>query len=233
MPAGQRDHRNPTFRISGMAEMETKAEAPKPVGMSVGRLEAFSDGVFAIAITLLILEIRLPGAPTSDSALTHELLQLWPSYLSYTVSFLLIGMIWINHHRMFHHIRHTDGILLGLNILLLMSVAFLPFPTQVLAEAVRTGHGEHTAAVFYGLALVIGGIFYNAVWCYASIGHRLLADDITPEAAASLRIRWGMGPVLYLVAAAVGWFSAAASLTMYVVLLLLYFFDLRPRRPAG
>ncbi|KAA2250977.1 DUF1211 domain-containing protein [Solihabitans fulvus] len=206
----------------------TKTAARQP--MSVGRLEAFSDGVFAIAITLLILEIRLPGEPESDQALLQELVRLWPSYLSYAVSVLLIGMVWMNHHRMFHHIRQVDGFLLLLNILLLASVTFLPFPTHVLAEAVHVQRGEHTAAVFYGMVLVIGGVFYNALWCYASIGHRLLGDTITPAEAAALRIRWGMGPVVYLVAAAIGLWSAVASLVFYVLLLLFYFLDLRPRR---
>ncbi|WP_412537919.1 TMEM175 family protein [Longispora sp. K20-0274] len=195
--------------------------------MSVGRLEAFSDGVFAIAITLLVLEIRLPAG---EGDLLGRLLHLWPSYLAYVISFLLIGMIWMNHHRMFHHIRRVDGTLLGLNVLLLMSVSFLPFPTHVLAEALHDRHDSQVAAGFYGTVLVIGGVFYNAVWCYASIGHRLLGDTITPAEARTLRIRWGLGPVLYLVATLLGLWSAAASLVLYILLLLFYFFDLRPRR---
>jgi uncharacterized membrane protein len=200
--------------------------------MRTGRLEAFSDGVFAIAITLLILEIRLPAdaGQFDDAALRRALLALWPSYLSYLISFLLIGMIWMNHHRMLHHITRVDGTLLGLNTLLLMNIAFLPFPTRVLAETVGTGHGEHTAAVFYGLVLVIGGVLYNAVWWYASAGHRLLGEHITPREAAVLRTRWGMGPLLYLVATLIGLLSAAASLACYVLLLLLYLIDMRPRR---
>ena len=157
--------------------------------MSVGRAEAFSDGVFAIAITLLVLDIRLPTGTASEPALLGELLGLWPSFLSYAVTFLLIGMIWMNHHRMFHHIHRTDGTLLGLNVLLLMSIAFLPFPTHVLAEAVYSGRGEHVAAVLYGLTLVIGGVFYNAIWWYASNKHRLLGESITPAEATALRLR--------------------------------------------
>ncbi|WP_433245703.1 TMEM175 family protein [Streptosporangium sp. CA-135522] len=197
--------------------------------MSTGRVEAFSDGVFAIAITLLVLEIRLPEEPRSHAHLWEALWGLWPSYLAYVVTFLLIGMIWMNHHRMFNHIRRVDGMLLALNLLLLMDVAFLPFPTHVLAEAITAGEGASAAAVFYGAILVIGGLFFNGLWWYASSRHRHLGDGITPAEARALRIRWGVGPLLYLVATAVGVFSAIASLCLYVFLLAFYFFDMRPR----
>lgn len=229
---GVADAQEPVDRSRDGVPGATSRDAPRHT-MSVARLEAFSDGVFAIAITLLVLELKLPGEPESDSGLLHELLHLWPSYLSYVVSFLLIGMIWMNHHRMFHHIRRVDGMLLGLNNLLLLSVSFLPFPTHVLAESVHAGHGEHVAAVFYGLELVVGGICFNAVWWYASLGHRLIGDTMTPAEASALRLRWGVGPVLYLVAALLGLLSAAASLVMYVGLLVGYYFDLRPRPAAA
>ncbi|MEV1244377.1 TMEM175 family protein [Nonomuraea sp. NPDC049750] len=201
-----------------------------PSAMSTGRLEAFSDGVFAIAITLLVLEIRLPEGWEED--LGGALIGLWPSYLAYVVTFLLVGLVWMNHHRMFHFIYRTDGILLTLNVLLLMDVAFLPFPTHVLAEALRSEHGTQMAAVFYGIVLVIGGIFYNAVWWYSSLGHRHLGAHISPAEARSLRFRWGMGPVLYLVATVIGAFSAVGALVFYVLLLVFYMFDMRPRRKA-
>jgi uncharacterized membrane protein len=113
------------------------------------RLVAFSDGVFAISITLLVLEIK---PPTSDENLLHGLLALWPSYLAYAVTFLFIGQVWANHHVMFDHIRAADRFVLLLNTLLLMVVAFLPFATSVLAEALRSGHGQRTAVAFYGIA---------------------------------------------------------------------------------
>jgi uncharacterized membrane protein len=218
------------------------ANEPAGAVFSTGRVEAFSDGVFAIAITLLILDIRLPDTPESDTrdtgtltdaGLRHELLALWPSYLAYLVSFLLIGMVWINHHRMFHHITHVDGRMLGLNVLLLADVAFLPFPTSVLAQSLRSGSAEHTAAVFYGLVLVIGGVFFNAVWWYAASGHRLLGERITPHEAKVMLRRWTLGPVLYLVAAVIGLFSAVGSLASYVFLLVFYFFDVRPTRSSA
>jgi uncharacterized membrane protein len=115
--------------------------------METNRLEAFSDGVFAIAITLLVLEIKVPPP---DMTLEAGLLRLWPSYLAYTVSFLVIGAIWINHHAMFRHIVRVDETLLLLNVLHLMLIAFLPFPTAVLAEAFHRKAGEPIATAFYG-----------------------------------------------------------------------------------
>jgi uncharacterized membrane protein len=114
-----------------------------------GRLVAFSDAVFAITITLLVLEIR---PPTDYGNLLHGLVALWPSYLAYAVTFLFIGQVWANHHVMFDHIRAADRVVLLVNTLLLMAVAFLPFATSVLAGALRSGDGQRTAVVFYGIA---------------------------------------------------------------------------------
>jgi hypothetical protein len=112
------------------------------------RVVFFSDAVFAIAVTLLVLEIR----PLQDTRhLLHGLAALWPSYLAYTITFLLIGQVWANHHVMFDHIRVADRMVLFLNTLLLMDIAFLPFAASVLADAFRTGHGQRTAVVFHGL----------------------------------------------------------------------------------
>jgi uncharacterized membrane protein len=105
-------------------------------------LVAFSDGVFAITITLLVLEIK---PPTDDANLLHGLAVLWPSYLAYALTFLFIGQVWVNHHVMFDHIRSADRLILLLNTLVLMVVAFLPFATSVLAGATRSGHGQRVA----------------------------------------------------------------------------------------
>src|SRR5438309_2659978 len=120
-----------------------KAGADSPsVHRDTGRLVAFSDAVFAITITLLVLEIR---PPTDFSNLLHGLLALWPSYLAYGVTFLFIGQVWANHHVMFDHIRAADRGVLRLNTVLVTSVAVLPFLTCVLAGAFSSGQGDHTA----------------------------------------------------------------------------------------
>ncbi|MDH6138626.1 putative membrane protein [Kitasatospora sp. GP30] len=192
---------------------------PENFEISTGRLEAFSDGVFAIAITLLILDIKVPQG---DGTLLHRLTQQWPSLGAYVISFLIIGMVWMNHHTMLFYIRRVDRPLMLFNLLLLMNVSFIPFPTHVLAEAMSTGHGEQTAAVFYGLTLTLGGIPFNAVWIYASVGHRHLGRNITPAQAAVMRKHFLMGPIMYLGATLVGLASAVASMTIFGVLLLFY-----------
>jgi TMEM175 potassium channel family protein len=122
---------------------------PPSAHRDTSRLVAFSDAVFAITITLLVLEIR---PPTHYSNLLHDLLALWPSYLAYGVTFLFIGQVWANHHVTFDHIRAADRVVLLLNTLLLMAVAFLPFATSVLAGALRSGHGQRTAVL--GVAVI-------------------------------------------------------------------------------
>ncbi|WP_405018322.1 TMEM175 family protein [Kitasatospora sp. NBC_00070] len=197
--------------------------------MSTARLEAFSDGVFAIAITLLILEIHVPDPATFRDGLGLALAHLWPSYLAYSITFLLIGMIWLNHHLMFHYIIRINRTLMILNLLLLLSVSFLPFPTAVLADAVTEGEGEKVAAAFYGIVLILGGVFFNAIWIYASRSHQHLGEHISPTQARRIRARFGVGPFLYLVAVLLSWVSATVSICFYVVLLLSYFIDVSPK----
>ncbi len=166
--------------------------------MTTQRLEAFSDGVFAIAITLLVLEFKQPKMGVS---LWHGLVGLWPSLLAYGVSFLLIGLIWANHHEMFTHIKRADRNLLLLNTLLLADVAFLPFPTSVLAAALRHTSDLSAAAFFYGLSLTIGGVFYNALWFYVTARPAMLSKDTTSQYIMRSRRKYLFGGVgLYLVA---------------------------------
>jgi uncharacterized membrane protein len=160
--------------------------ADDAVERDTGRLVAFSDGVFAITVTLLVLEIR---PPEDDEALLHGLLELWPSYLAYAVTFLFIGQVWANHHVMFDHIRAADRLVLLLNTLLLMVVAFLPFATSVLAGALRSGHGERTAVVFYGIAFDLTALTFNAVWQYAR-RHRLLSEALDSPGATAIGRRF-------------------------------------------
>jgi uncharacterized membrane protein len=178
-------------------------------------LEAFSDGVFAIAITLLVLEIKVPPP---DTALGAELLHLWPSYLAYVVSFLVIGAIWINHHAMFQHIVRVDGTLLLLNVLHLMPIAFLPFPTAVLAEAFHRGTDEPVAAAFYGGILTVVGIFVTAMWRYAAHGHRLLDTHLTVKEARQIGRRFLIGPIIYAIATLIALVVPWLALLLYIFL---------------
>jgi uncharacterized membrane protein len=192
--------------------------------VETNRLEAFSDGVFAIAITLLVLEIKVPPA---DTLLGAALLQLWPSYLAYVVSFLVIGAIWINHHAMFQHIVRVDRMLLLLNVLHLMLIAFLPFPTAVLAEAFHRGTDEPIAAAFYGGILTVIGIFVNAMWWYAAHEYRLLGTQLTAEQIRQIGRQFLVGPIVYAVATTIALVVPWLALLLY---LLLNVFYLLPRR---
>jgi uncharacterized membrane protein len=172
---------------------------PPSVHRDTSRLVAFSDAVFAITITLLVLAIR---PPTDYTHLLHSLATLWPSYLAYAVTFLFIGPVWANHHVMFDHIRAADRVVLLLNTVLLMVVAFLPFATSVLAGAFRSGHGQRTAVAFYGIAFVVTALTFNAVWQYAS-RHALLSEALDRAAATAISRRFQL---------ALAWLSIGAVL---------------------
>src|SRR5436189_2897721 len=122
--------------------------------MESGRAEAFSDGVFAIAITLLILAVGVDQA-TAKGDLRHQLLHLWPAYIAYTVSFVTIGIMWVNHHAVFRHFARVDRPLLLLNILLLMCISFTPFPTRIVADHATNVADRQAAAVLYGLTMTV------------------------------------------------------------------------------
>jgi uncharacterized membrane protein len=172
------------------------------------RVVAFSDAVIAIAVTLLVLEIR---PPQDTEHLLDGLIALWPSYLAYVMTFMLIGQVWANHHVMFDHIRHADRMVLFLNTLLLMDIAFLPFAASVLAESFREGHGERTAVVFQGLAFALAAALFNVIWWWARHDRRLLARTIDSAGAAAigrrfqLALAWlGAGTALGALAPALG-----------------------------
>jgi uncharacterized membrane protein len=151
------------------------------------RVVFFSDAVFAIAVTLLVLEIR---PPHDTGHLLHGLATLWPSYLSYAITFLLIGQVWANHHVMFDHIRVADRMVLFLNTLLLVDIAFLPFAASVLAGAFRAGQGQRSAVVFYGIAFELAAILFNVLWDYTRHGHRLLGATIDAAGARAVSRRF-------------------------------------------
>ena len=138
--------------------------------LGLERLIFFSDAVFAIAITLLALDLRLPsdGGSPSNAQLLAQLLDIWPKYLAYAVSFLAIGTFWLGHHRRFRFIRRYDRGLLMLNLLFLMVIAFVPFPTSVISET-----GNRTATIFYALTMALGGLMLATLWWYASWHNRL------------------------------------------------------------
>jgi uncharacterized membrane protein len=187
----------------------------------VARLEAFSDGVFAIAITLLILEIHIPEYEEGTS-LWRQLLDLWPSYFGYLVSFLVIGIMWINHHNIFKLVRRVDHWLLVINLLLLLCIAFIPFPTAVLAEHIE--HPDESAAtVFYAGMFVVTAVVFNLLWRYLTRwAPWLLEPSADQQALARITRRYALGPPTYLAAAIVSWFWPTAGLVLLALIALLY-----------
>ncbi|HEX4058309.1 MAG TPA: TMEM175 family protein [Galbitalea sp.] len=197
--------------------------------MPTSRLEAFSDGVFAIAITLLIFGIQ---APTHTDHLLLRLLDLWPSYLGYVLSFLLIGLLWANHHVMFEHIERTDRGLMFLNTILLLVVAFLPFATTVLASTFRTGGGQSTAVVLYGIVMVAAVLLFNAIWRHARRAG-LMDDQVTDAGFRRMNRRILFGPLMYGVGAVVGYFIPWLGIVLYLGLILFYWLPIPQRNTAG
>jgi uncharacterized membrane protein len=197
--------------------------------MPTSRLEAFSDGVFAIAITVLVLGI---AAPVHTDHLLVRLLDLWPSYLGYVLSFLLIGLLWVNHHVMFEHIVHSDRLLMFINVLLLMFVAFVPFVTAVLASTFRTGDDQSIAVVAYGLVLTLAGFMYNAMWVHARHGG-LMDSTVTDAGVQRIRRRIRFGPLMYLFGAAVGYFVPILGIVVFAGLILFYWLPIPQLNAAG
>ena len=185
--------------------------------MSTERVETFSDGVFAIAITLLILIIQ---PPRSGAHLGHELLRLWPSYLAYAISFLTVGIMWVNHHTIFRHFERVDRPLLFLNIALLLLIAFVPFPTRVVAEFVRSDADRRAAALLYGTTLTITAVFFFAVWWYGS--RRLLRADADRREVSGITRSYLPGAPTYALATALAFVNATVSLIVFAAIAIFY-----------
>jgi uncharacterized membrane protein len=189
------------------ASAASDAGGEAPTRWDKGRVEIFSDGVFAIAITLLVLDISL--APADYEDLRHALLHEWPAYLAYVTSFLTVGSVWIAHHGLFSRLRFVDPTLLRLNLLLLMTAAFLPFPTSVLAHALHAGGtAERTAVVFYGGAALLIELVLRAAVSYAQLRPELTvapAPGTLPAPSRGGWLKW-LGPALYAAAILFGVF---------------------------
>jgi uncharacterized membrane protein len=188
--------------------------------MTTGRLEAFSDGVFAIAATLLILNVDT-AVEEGTADLAHDLAEIWPSYLGYAVSFLTIGIIWVNHHQVLSLVERADRRFLFANVVFLMCVAFIPFPTRLLAEHLRED-GARAAALVYGITLTATAVMFSVIWFYASVGRRLLRADADPRRVSGITRSYLPGPWIYLAATLVALVSPTASAVLYAVIALFY-----------
>jgi uncharacterized membrane protein len=193
-------------------------------GMSVGRLEAFSDGVLAIVITLLILEIHVPVPSEHPGQLGHELAKQWPHYVSFLLSFLVVGIIWLNHHATFNLLARTDHRMQVLNLLLLLPVTVLPWPTDLLATyAVEGTNAEQRIAVLvYGLTSTAMAVAFNVLWHYLRRHTELHKPHVSEELLAVRNQRYNLGLAVYPVATAIGLISVPLFMAIMLALALLY-----------
>lgn len=193
--------------------------------MSKTRLEMFSDGVLAIVITLLVIEIRPPEVGEHES-LASALWDLWPSYVGYALSFLIVGVLWLNHHRIFEPVRVVDGPLLLLNLNLLLWAVLIPFPTSVLAEYLPDGgaHARTAMALYAGVILVTAASFV-ALYSWITHGERLVHVLPVRSVVRKARIRFAVGLGVYAAAFALSWLSPPAALIVHAGMALYYLFD--------
>lgn len=187
------------------------------------RLEAFSDAVIAIAMTLLVIEIHVPNLEATENGLHlwSELRDLWPSYLGYAISFIVIGIMWANHHNVFKVIDRVNQSLIILNTIFLLFVCFIPFTTALLAEYL--GHnGEKTATLVYTGWFLLTAICYNLLWRYASGNKRLIDPEADPAVVANITRRFNLGPPTYAVSFLLAFIYPPASITIFALLAILY-----------
>jgi uncharacterized membrane protein len=187
--------------------------------METGRVEAFSDGVFAIAITLLILAVGVEQA-IAEGSLEQQLLDLWPAYIAYAVSFLTVGIMWVNHHQVFRHFARVDRPLLLLNILLLMCISFTPFPTRVVAEHAKDAGDREAAAILYGITMTVTAICFFSVWIYGS--RKLLRPDTDMREVSGITRSYLPGTPMYATATLIALISPVASLVIFGALAIFY-----------
>lgn len=182
--------------------------------VETGRLEAFADGVFAIAATLLIIDVsvKAPGGRLG-AAVTHA----WPEYAAYAVSFVTIGIMWVNHHDCLCQIGRLDRTFMVLNLGLLMCIAFVPFPTSLVAEHIRDG-GLKTAALTYGVTLTVTAVFFGAFWFYAARGMRLIAEDADLRVISGISRSYRIGAPIYGAATLVALLSPDVAIALFAAI---------------
>jgi uncharacterized membrane protein len=181
------------------------------------RLEAFADGIFAFAATLLILNLAVDQA----RPLGPQLLELWPSYAAYVVSFVSIGIIGANHHQVMHQIAHVDRFFIMATVVFLMFIAFIPFPTRLLALDIRTQDAQ-AAALAYGITFTGTAVMFNVLWRYASRRRRLLRPDVDQRVVDGISRSYIIGPLTYGAATLVALVSPVVSAGLYGALAVFY-----------
>jgi uncharacterized membrane protein len=190
------------------------------------RTEAFSDGVLAIAITLLVLDLRVPVREALHGSLAAALADEWPAFAAYVTSFLVIGIIWVNHHAVFELIGAVDRTTQFLNLLLLMTVAAIPFTTALFSAYLTAGGASaRTAAVVYSVVMLAMSVAFAALYTYVARHPRLLAEGVDPAGVRASIVRFSaVGLLLYLATVVIALFSAPLTLAAHFLIALYYCF---------
>ena len=185
------------------------------------RLEMFSDGVFAIAITLLVIEIAIPEFGHGRDAMLETLKEQWPSYVSYVVGFIAIGSVWMNHHHIFGYIRGVNQPFLFVNVLFLMTVAFIPWVTAVLAESLRSTDERQLAVTIYLGVLILMAWGFNGVWWVAS-SMELVDNELDPDQCKAISRSYPLGAGVMTVSFFVSFLNDLAAIAIYALLVVFY-----------
>jgi len=187
---------------------------------STNRLEAFSDGIYAFAITLLVLEIKAPTAHELEfgHGLWPALARRWPNYVGFLLSFFIIGIMWINHHAVFVYIRRADRRLMLANLLLLVGVSFLPFPTAILAEHLADPATRTAATVFYGATLVFNSGTYNLLWWAGRTRPQLMDSNLDRKGLRTITTRYTLAFFCYAAATCLALVNVWLSLMIHLAL---------------
>lgn len=198
-----------------------------------GRIEAFSDAVFAVAITLLVFSLHVPTLdnPFTSEHLVRMLLLRWPSYLAFSISFATILIMWISHHAMFKLIDKSDTLFMFTNGFLLLLVTIVPFPTQLVATYLTTSVAGVACAIYAGLFLMTN-LVYNLLWWLAAHQSRLLKGSVSPILIRTRRWHYALGAPCYLFALILAFWSPGVSIGICSVLWLFWAFTTYERRPA-
>lgn len=198
--------------------MDSEDEKEEEIGKN--RIEALSDGIFAIAMTLLILNFHVPVLPPNapNVLVVPALLRMWPAFVSYVVSFISLGMFWIGHHNMYYAVRRADRVLLWLNIVFFLFVSFLPFSTSILNAFRQT----QAAPLFFGANLTLIGWLLYAQWTYARRQNEMLAGFLSPDYQKQVSRRFLAYPLVAMLTMAICFWSVPISLAVYLLLLPLY-----------
>ena len=221
-----------------LADFEVRSVSPERTATRLlresSRVEAFSDGVFSIAITLLVLTLAVPTYEKAASApeLRRALLDQWPTYVAFVVSFLSILIMWASHHNIFSLIRRVDHVFLLLNGMVLMGVTLVPFPTQLLAS--HLGHpGEGVAAEVYCVIVLFISLAYNALWYWARRGGHLLEPDASPQTLRAVTRQYAIAPLVYVAALGLALLNVWASIAIFIGVSVYYAIPTRATMPLG